>query len=234
MDQTLLTPQDIAKLRRESIAHSQGMGGVSWGSISVGSWLRDEIISRRSSTVPASANGAASAAASATTTATNTLQIQQPTKRPSVSNPPYHRGYSISPQIAYTAYLPNLEKQYCKDYSCCGLSLPGLHDLLRHYEEAHISTSPNTTNMSQIPMNSAGNTSSSVRMTNNTSSANYNLQNNMAANTKMQVIRLILCRLIAAMQLITLPLIICMPIFRATWIPTPQYDNLSILTISRI
>ncbi|GMC26549.1 unnamed protein product [Saccharomyces cerevisiae] len=184
MDQTLLTPQDIAKLRRESIAHSQGMGGVSWGSISVGSWLRDEIISRRSSTVPASANGAASAAASATTTATNTLQIQQPTKRPSVSNPPYHRGYSISPQIAYTAYLPNLEKQYCKDYSCCGLSLPGLHDLLRHYEEAHISTSPNTTNMSQIPMNSAGNTSSSVRMTNNTSSANYNLQNNMAANTK--------------------------------------------------
>ncbi|CAI4988054.1 CFC_HP_G0091260.mRNA.1.CDS.1 [Saccharomyces cerevisiae] len=160
------------------------MGGVSWGSISVGSWLRDEIISRRSSIVPASANGAASAAASATTTATNTLQIQQPTKRPSVSNPPYHRGYSISPQIAYTAYLPNLEKQYCKDYSCCGLSLPGLHDLLRHYEEAHISTSPNTTNMSQIPMNSAGNTSSSVRMTNNTSSANYNLQNNMAANTK--------------------------------------------------
>ena len=52
MDQTLLTPQDIAKLRRESIAHSQGMGGVSWGSISVGSWLRDEIISRRSSIVP--------------------------------------------------------------------------------------------------------------------------------------------------------------------------------------
>ena len=187
MDQTLLTPQDIAKLRRESIAHSQGMGGVSWGSISVGSWLRDEIISRRSSIVPQSANSAAAVAPAVSTTATNTLQIQQPTKRPSVSNPPYHRGYSISPQIAYTAYLPNLEKQYCKDYSCCGLSLPGLHDLLRHYEEAHISTSPNTANMSQLPMNSTGTANSSTRMANNNmnnANNNYNQHNNMTANSK--------------------------------------------------
>lgn len=30
------------KFRRESMAHSQGMGGISWGGMSVGSWLRDE------------------------------------------------------------------------------------------------------------------------------------------------------------------------------------------------
>lgn len=30
------------RFRRESMAHSQGMGGISWGGASVGSWLRDE------------------------------------------------------------------------------------------------------------------------------------------------------------------------------------------------
>lgn len=40
------------------------------------------------------------------------------------------------------SYLPDLEADYCKDYSCCGQLLPTLHDLLRHYEEAHISQSP--------------------------------------------------------------------------------------------
>ncbi|GMF55728.1 unnamed protein product [[Candida] boidinii] len=32
------------RLRRESIAHSQGMGGVSWGSVTIGSWLKDEVL----------------------------------------------------------------------------------------------------------------------------------------------------------------------------------------------
>lgn len=31
------------KLRRESIAQSQGIGGVSWGSVGIGSWLKDEV-----------------------------------------------------------------------------------------------------------------------------------------------------------------------------------------------
>lgn len=48
---------------------------------------------------------------------------------------------SVSP-VHSSSYLPNLEADFCKDYSCCGLLLPTLHDLLRHYEEAHISPSP--------------------------------------------------------------------------------------------
>lgn len=34
--------QQPQKFRRESIANSQGMGGVSWGGVSVNSWLKDE------------------------------------------------------------------------------------------------------------------------------------------------------------------------------------------------
>ncbi|KAI9248526.1 hypothetical protein BDA99DRAFT_524946 [Phascolomyces articulosus] len=31
-----------------------------------------------------------------------------------------------------------LEAQYCRDFSCCGLVLSDLHDLLQHYEECHV------------------------------------------------------------------------------------------------
>ena len=34
----------MAKLRRDSIAHSQGIGGVSWGSLTISSWLLDEVM----------------------------------------------------------------------------------------------------------------------------------------------------------------------------------------------
>lgn len=88
------------RFRRESVAHSQGMGGVSWGGMSVGSWLKDEVL------------------------------FNAPP--PPVSMSPVHSS----------SYLPNLEADFCKDYSCCGLVLPTLHDLLRHYEEAHIAPSP--------------------------------------------------------------------------------------------
>jgi transcription factor SFP1 len=50
---------------------------------------------------------------------------------------------SMSPHLQ-TSYLPELEADYCKDYNCCGELLPTLHDLLRHYEEAHILASPPT------------------------------------------------------------------------------------------
>ena len=48
---------------------------------------------------------------------------------------------NLSPHLQ-TSYLPELEADYCKDYNCCGELLPTLHDLLRHYEEAHILASP--------------------------------------------------------------------------------------------
>ncbi|KAH7579718.1 Transcription factor SFP1 [Nakaseomyces glabratus] len=117
-----------ARLRRDSIAHSQGIGGVSWGSLSISSWLRDEVMLQHPSSQQSYQNQERKFSIN-----NGLLQIQM--------NAPIGQG----PISASTnTFLPHLEEQYCKDYSCCGISLPGLHDLLRHYEEAHISTSPGT------------------------------------------------------------------------------------------
>lgn len=43
-----------------------------------------------------------------------------------------------------SSYLPKLEANFMRDFTCCGNILPNLHDLLQHYEEAHTQTSPNT------------------------------------------------------------------------------------------
>ncbi|ODV92125.1 hypothetical protein CANCADRAFT_16620, partial [Tortispora caseinolytica NRRL Y-17796] len=99
------------RFRRESMAHSQGMGGVSWGAMSVGSWLRDEVIM-------------------------GNLSNQVPD--PAV----YHGQMSTSPSLHSSSYLPRMEASFCRDYSCCGKTLPTLHDLLRHCEESHIAPSP--------------------------------------------------------------------------------------------
>lgn len=147
---SIVAPQNMAKLRRDSIAHSQGMGGVSWGSLTIGSWLRDEVMFH------ATLKNARSNSISKTAT----VHLHPPAPSHSGTRRPSHFASSAtSPPVAYNAYLPNLEKQYCKDYSCCGLSLPGLHDLLRHYEETHIATSPGTSI-------AAANTASSVANTN--------------------------------------------------------------------
>lgn len=107
------------RFRRESIAHSQGMGGVLWGSVIIGLWLKDEVM----------------------------MFGQNHPSQYNIINP--RRGlvrflapsHPASPPNT-TSYLPNLEADYCKDYLCCGQLLPTLHDLLRHYEEAHIASSP--------------------------------------------------------------------------------------------
>lgn len=39
-----------------------------------------------------------------------------------------------------------------KDFSCCGLTLPTLHDLLQHYEEAHAQKDPVALDASQAPV----------------------------------------------------------------------------------
>ncbi|SCU98489.1 LADA_0H13344g1_1 [Lachancea dasiensis] len=143
---------NMAKLRRESIAHSQGMGGVSWGSLTIGSWLRDEVMIHTHMSQAHSNNG-------------GLIQNNNGQNVPATVN--LAAGNSFSPPGASSAYLPNLEKQYCKDYSCCGLLLPGLHDLLRHYEEAHISTSPGTINthastMANIPVSTGAGASGGI------------------------------------------------------------------------
>ncbi|KAJ2548654.1 Transcriptional regulator of ribosomal biogenesis proteins, partial [Coemansia sp. RSA 1933] len=35
-------------------------------------------------------------------------------------------------------YPRDLEESFCRDFSCCGLILNDLHDLLQHYEECHV------------------------------------------------------------------------------------------------
>src|SRR5215469_18318156 len=42
-----------------------------------------------------------------------------------------------SPSFHSSSYLPKLEANFMRDFSCCGVTLPTLHDLLQHYEEAH-------------------------------------------------------------------------------------------------
>ncbi|KAA8651603.1 zinc-coordinating transcription factor SFP1 [Aspergillus tanneri] len=88
------------KPRRESLAGSL-VGGMSWGGISVGSWIRDDILM----------------------TGTSPFHIQ-------------------SPSFHSSSYLPKLEANFMKDFQCCNVTLPTLHDLLQHYEEAHATKSP--------------------------------------------------------------------------------------------
>lgn len=36
------------------------------------------------------------------------------------------------------AYFAGMEDQFCKDFSCCGIKLRDLHELLQHFEENHV------------------------------------------------------------------------------------------------
>ncbi|KAL2110351.1 hypothetical protein VUR80DRAFT_1271 [Thermomyces stellatus] len=81
--------------RRESLAGS--LMGKSWGGMSVGSFVRDDILMAGTS--------------------------------------PF--GYQQSPSFQSSSYLPKLEANFMRDFTCCNRTLPNLHDLLQHYEEAH-------------------------------------------------------------------------------------------------
>ena len=139
-----------SRFRRESVAHSQGMGGISWGSVTIGSWLKDEVMSVN---IGAGLNNFLNPHS-------NQLhhQLQQQQQQPQQNFQLSHNNHqnlinprrgsfrtafhpSMSPQ-QQTSYLPDLEADYCKDNNSCGELLPTLHDLLRHYEEAHILGSP--------------------------------------------------------------------------------------------
>src|SRR5271154_3724551 len=39
-----------------------------------------------------------------------------------------------------SSFLPHVEQDILKDFSCCGIDLPDLHALLRHYEDIHVDT----------------------------------------------------------------------------------------------
>jgi transcription factor SFP1 len=42
-----------------------------------------------------------------------------------------------SPSFHSSSYLPKMEANFMKDFTCCGLTLASLHDLLQHFEETH-------------------------------------------------------------------------------------------------
>ncbi|KAF2493656.1 hypothetical protein BU16DRAFT_551428 [Lophium mytilinum] len=85
--------------RRES-NNGSFMGGMSWGGVSVGSFIRDDIF--MGGTSPA---------------------------------------FNQSPSYHSSSYLPKMEANFMKDFSCCGLVLDTLHELLQHYEEKHANPS---------------------------------------------------------------------------------------------
>ncbi|PSN71635.1 hypothetical protein BS50DRAFT_607302 [Corynespora cassiicola Philippines] len=84
--------------RRESNAMGSLLNGMSWGGVSVGSWIRDDIM--MTGTSPAAA-------------------------------------FNQSPSFHSSSYLPKMEANFMKDFTCCGLTLASLHDLLQHFEETH-------------------------------------------------------------------------------------------------
>ena len=49
-----------------------------------------------------------------------------------------------SPSYHSSSYLPKLEANFMRDFSCCAITLPSLHDLLQHYEECHAQQAPPT------------------------------------------------------------------------------------------
>ncbi|ROT39682.1 hypothetical protein SODALDRAFT_274288 [Sodiomyces alkalinus F11] len=93
----------VSRQRRESLAGSL-MGGASWSGMSLGSFIRDDIVMA----------------------GTSPFTHQQ------------------SPSLHSSSYLPKFEANFMRDFTCCGLTLSNLHDLLQHYEEAHMQPSPNT------------------------------------------------------------------------------------------
>ena len=112
-------------MRRESMAQSMGQG-MSWGGISVGSWIRDEYVRVRADEE----------------LLLTTNSVMSGTSPFAFQSPSYHSS----------SYLPKLEANFMKDFSCCGLTLPTLHDLLQHYEEAHAQKDPVTNEAAQPQM----------------------------------------------------------------------------------
>lgn len=148
------------RLRRESIAHSQGVGGVSWGSVGIGSWLRDEVFIQNHNNMYQNHHQNQGQGQNAN----NGQYQQQRNQSINLFNGNFNNNNAMDVRtdsimmydssFPNSSYLADLEANYCKDYSCCGQLLPTLHDLLRHYEEMHIQQDPTSIQLNGMNLNS--------------------------------------------------------------------------------
>ncbi|KAL9002275.1 MAG: hypothetical protein Q9188_004787 [Gyalolechia gomerana] len=113
--------------RRESLASSM-VSGMSWGGVSVGSWVRDEYAFPFLFPHP---------------TIACLLTLRRIIMQGSSPFP------QQSPSFHSSSYIPKLEANFMKDFSCCGLIMASLHELLQHYEENHTQSLQQRTNASQ-------------------------------------------------------------------------------------
>jgi transcription factor SFP1 len=66
--------------------------------------------------------------------------------------------FNNSPSYHSSSYLPKMEAAFMKDFTCCGLTLASLHDLLQHFEEVHANapaSRPSQSNQGGMPPTSA-------------------------------------------------------------------------------
>ena len=57
-----------------------------------------------------------------------------------------------SPSFHSSSYIPKLEANFMRDFTCCDRIWPTLHDLLQHYEENHTQPTPQSMrNFGQMP-----------------------------------------------------------------------------------
>ncbi|KAK3111747.1 Transcriptional regulator of ribosomal biogenesis proteins [Teratosphaeriaceae sp. CCFEE 6253] len=120
------------------------MNGMSWGGISVGSYIRDEWVAPL---MPGDF---------ATILISNSILM--------AGTSPYNFQ---SPSFHSSSYLPKMEANYMKDYVCCDIRLDSMHELLQHYEEAHASqptqTMGKTPREQQYPSSRAANATSTAQ-----------------------------------------------------------------------
>jgi len=57
-------------------------------------------------------------------------------------------AFNNSPSFHSSSYLPKMEAAFMKDFTCCGLTLDSLHDLLQHFEETHANAPASRTSQS--------------------------------------------------------------------------------------
>lgn len=118
----------VLKYRRDSINNFKNIAGVTFNNLKINNWLNDDLMFNKLQDAILS-------------------RLQQEQELNSLHSPSMDQQVILKPQ---NLYLPDLELKYCKDYSCCGLNLPSLHDLLNHYEKNHINNFLNNTSINNF------------------------------------------------------------------------------------